>query len=480
MSVVLVATWGLPLIWKRVKYFVPQLPKELCGRPSDYSEAALAWEGYSSTAAVQDALAGREVHAVVVGQESIVAKCRGPPGEPRDDKQRVDAEVCRLNEELHGRVASVEELRREAEDRLRRYAELFLGRADVVVLPAVGWYEGYRFSGSLDNAGFFLIDEMYRRLERLAPDAVVLDVTHGINYMPLFARHAVYTVSKALYVRRGAPRCLLVVNSDPVAQDGQDAAINIAESVELKGTALEEVLGDLATDKDITPLRLLRGAPREAVEAAGAVRRLVKDVVGRLGVLPNALRLGLILYFAQEGGHVKKLAEEAAKAAEEVREAVLKASLERDEPWVRVVRRLAADPGLARLRILMDVLVWAHGEVQRCGAGDGFYRLGCLGDAAKALKLGVVGETLLENEIYSLSSKLERWAEEGPRLACEAMGESCKPCSADRRILIAHAGLAKALIEVARRGGELYVRLRRDCADVVVDHLKTPRKTDGG
>jgi len=126
------------------------------------------------------------------------------------------------------------------------------------------------------------------------------------------------------------------------------------------------------------------------------------------------------------------------------------------------------------------VLVWAHGEVQRCGAGDGFYRLGCLGDAAKALKLGVVGETLLENEIYSLSGKLKGWAEEGPRLACEAMGESCKPCSADRRILIAHAGLAKALIEVARRGGELYVRLRRDCADVVADHLKTPRKTDGG
>jgi CRISPR-associated protein Csx1 len=317
-------------------------------------------------------------------------------GGPRDDKQKVDAEVCRLNEELHGRVASVKELRREAEDRLRRYVELFLGRADVV-LPAVGWYEGYRFSGSLDNAGFFLIDEIYRRLKQLAPDAAVLDVTHGINYMPLFARQAVYMASKALYVRRGAPRCLLVVNSDPVTQGGQNAAINIVESVELEGTTLEEVLVDLATDKDITLLRLLKDAPREVAETTNAVRQLVRGVVDSLGVLPNALRLGLPLYFAQEGGHVKKLAEEVAKAAEEVREAVLRASLERDGAWVCVVRRLAADPGLARLRILMDVLVWARGEVQRCGVGDGFYRLGCLGDAADTLKLGVVAKTLLKN-----------------------------------------------------------------------------------
>jgi CRISPR-associated protein Csx1 len=469
MRVAVVATWGLPLMWRRVKYFVPKLPSKLCGRPSDYFEAALEREGYSSTAVVRDALADHVVHVVVVGQESIVAKCRNAPGEPRDDKQRVDAEVCRLNGELHGRVASVEELRREAEDRLRRYVELFLGRADVVVLPAVGWYEGYRFSGSLDNAGFFIVDEIYRRLEQLAPDAVVLDVTHGINYMPLFARQAVYMASKALYVRRGAPRCLLVVNSDPVTQDGQDAAINIVESVELEGTTLDEVLVDLATDKDITPLRLLRNAPREAV---GAVRRRVRDVAGRLGVLSDALRLGLLLYFAQAGGDVRNLAEAVKKAVEEVRDAVLKASLERGGPWVHVVRRLAADPGLARLRILAEVLAWAHGEMQRCGAEDGFYKLNCLGDAADTLKLGVVAKTLLKNEIDSLSDKLKGWAEEGPRLACEALGETCKPCSVNRRILIAHAGLAKAIIEVARRGGELYVKLRRDCVPAVEDHLK--------
>jgi hypothetical protein len=144
------------------------------------------------------------------------------------------------------------------------------------------------------------------------------------------------------------------------------------------------------------------------------------------------------------------------------------------------VRRLAADPGLARLRILAEVLAWAHGEVQRCGAEDGFYKLNCLGDAADTLKLGVVAKTLLKNEIDSLSDKLKGWAEEGPRLACEALGESCKPCVADKRILIAHAGLAKALIDVARRGGELYVRLRRDCAAVVETHLRKLRKTDGG
>jgi hypothetical protein len=208
------------------------------------------------------------------------------------------------------------------------------------------------------------------------------------------------------------------------------------------------------------------------------VRRLVKEVAGRLGMLADALRLGLLLYFAQEGGDVRNLAESVKKAAEEARDVVLKASLERGRDWVHVVRRLAADPGLVRLRILAEVLAWAHGEVQRCGAEDGFYKLSCLGDAANRLKLGVVAKTLLKNEIDSLSDKLKGWAEERPRLACEALGETRKPCSVDRRILIAHAGLAKAIIEVARRGEELYVRLRQDCVPAVEDHLS--RKTDRG
>ncbi|MEM4650563.1 MAG: hypothetical protein QW086_01925 [Pyrobaculum sp.] len=132
--------------------------------------------------------------------KGIVAKCRNAPGEPRDDKQKVDAEVCRLNGELHGRVASVEELRREAEDRLRRYVELFLGRADVVVLPAVGWYEGYRFSGSLDNAGFFLIDEIYRRLEQLAPRR------GGPRCDPRHKLHAAVRTASGLHGLQGALR----------------------------------------------------------------------------------------------------------------------------------------------------------------------------------------------------------------------------------------------------------------------------------
>jgi len=68
-----VATWGPPLTWMRVKYLVPRLPPGLCRRPSDYSEVDLKREGYSSTAVVRDALAGHEVHVVVVGQESIAA-----------------------------------------------------------------------------------------------------------------------------------------------------------------------------------------------------------------------------------------------------------------------------------------------------------------------------------------------------------------------------------------------------------------------
>ena len=78
------------------------------------------------------------------------------------------------------------------------------------------------------------------------------------------------------------------------------------ESVELEGTTLEEVLVDLATDKDITPLRLLKDAPREVAETTNAVRQLVRGVVDSLVVLPNALRLGLLLYFAQGGGTREK------------------------------------------------------------------------------------------------------------------------------------------------------------------------------
>jgi len=109
---------------------------------------------------------------------------------------------------------------------LGRYARVLLGddidsRLSIVVLPGSGYYSGYRFESTLENARFTLMRELYDELRGYEPDAVILDITHGVNYMPAMTYSTTMTLARALYAARGSPRYVVTLNSDPVTQQSR-------------------------------------------------------------------------------------------------------------------------------------------------------------------------------------------------------------------------------------------------------------------
>jgi CRISPR-associated protein Csx1 len=375
MRVALVATWGLPINWRRAKYVLPNFPKGLCGRPIDYQGVRDRVENYSSTAAIREVLMGygHEVRTVVIGLESIVAKCpsrggiksgasgeRGVNEEGGDEKVRLDEEVCNENDEFFKKLGSVEELRREAEDRLRRYAKLFVGGAELIVLPATGAYRGYYFEGSLDNARFILVNELYSLLRQWGPDAVVLDITHGVNYMPALAYGAVRTISKVLNYMYERPSCFLVLNSDPVMVDGQEVRVNVVESLKLEDIRYDDVVSELTTDVEV-PLRNVEETGHEA-----GYREELSEVVDYVSRLSRALRLGLLLYFVTKYKEVIQGMSKVGDIINYVKEKVLGGDVERDGNEIIIKRIVAADPELPLLNMHIELLRQVGEKLSNC------------------------------------------------------------------------------------------------------------------
>ena len=94
--------------------------------------------------------------------------------------------------------------------------------------PAIGSPGGrWVFSGGARDFAAIVLAELYRVVKEFRPDALILDVTHGVNYMPTETMHvarlalSALNMAKALEaLRQGdevsqAMTDLVVVNSDP-------------------------------------------------------------------------------------------------------------------------------------------------------------------------------------------------------------------------------------------------------------------------
>jgi CRISPR-associated protein Csx1 len=251
----LVATWGLPSGWSCVRYIPPKFSDhEPCKKPTEFEYSEHCGYYFSSTSAIYNELnrAGLDVKVVIVGQDTLVARCGGKPKQEQrqcrckgdDRKHVVDEKYCSDNEKLfeeiqRGKTVSYADLRERAEKVLMDYAGAYLGDdadVDVIALPGIGYYNGYVFDSPLENAKFVLAKELYDKLRNYKPDVVVLDITHGLNYIPAMTYSTIATLTKALYVVKERPRCVYVLNSDSVTQQSQrkDVRLNIVEVVDME------------------------------------------------------------------------------------------------------------------------------------------------------------------------------------------------------------------------------------------------------
>jgi CRISPR-associated DxTHG motif protein len=131
---------------------------------------------------------------------------------------------------------------------------------EVEILPGIGNFKlgdsRYRYSGGVGITMIAMETSLYGRLKRVRPDFVVLDVSHGINYLPLTAAIA---VRRAVKMYSSASRKLVslaILNSDPVTEDDEEASVHIIDSTVFKEDPLP-ALGEICTRIIESPYRML-------------------------------------------------------------------------------------------------------------------------------------------------------------------------------------------------------------------------------
>jgi CRISPR-associated protein Csx1 len=505
----LIATWGLPLTWSCVKYIPPKLGGDrLCERPSECEYAQDGKYSFSSTSVIYEELlrGGWDVRVVIVGQDTLVARCQGQgsasaQGKDQcsgmcndEEKRRVDDEYCNGNNNLFEKVKgsgsiNYEELLRRAEDVLRSYARVLLGgdvesRLRVVVLPGVGHYNGYRFEGFLENAKFVLMKELYEELSAYKPSVVVLDITHGVNYMPTLTYNAVTILGRALYVTEGLPRQVVTLNSDPVASRSRcgDVRINVVDVMDMdkEGVTISDVLRSIGKFEGA----ILNIQPQTDAAINEELRALRKDEM-RLGklskiyveLISKALDYGMMLYIAtrltqkeEDFEEFKSLVYDKMTKADNVIKRYVNIKYEAKNDSVVVSRTFVVNSDLVLQYVATEVLEHVKCVTKCCRVEDG-YDLRCLSDLVDSLKVSDFARTIFKNEVDILTKNYGDKLTGKPKLLCEVMGHSdCKECSANKRDLIAHAGLERNVTYVYKQGDRVLAKYGEKCLEEI-EHI---------
>lgn len=226
MRSLVVAPWGNPTTWRRARYKVELVHPALRGLAQGEVESC------SSTKALAEQLRQRgEVKVLIFGLDTVAQ-----PGE---------------------------DLRRSAEAMYRQWAQELGVEGDVVSLPGIGLFHGWRFLGKPLHLFNKALYHVLKVAEEYKPTFIVVDLTHGINYQTVAVLYAVVAAS-VLLDKEGE---LLLYNSEPYPTEYKaDNCIQGAQAGESKRVELPllTVLDVQQLQKAIGNIRLLSALKRLA------------------------------------------------------------------------------------------------------------------------------------------------------------------------------------------------------------------------
>ncbi len=511
--VLVAAPWGSPFRWHRVRYSLASL-----GPCRDAAPGA----GVESRTSLEAIVAScRPARTLIVVSDTLSvdavrpeqSRCKGCPGNPETAK--IDPASLDSYEEL---VSGVRE-------RVERWISCCAGgllaehlktrRLEVSVVPGFGFYAGWRFGAGLENplssyTGEVAVILLHELLD-VQPDTMVVDLTHGINYMPvafyqsaLIATHA-YTIATRKSIE------LIFVNSEPVLGPGEQSRIHVVERVKIaySGGWAKHVLDAVTTldafkDPKITLLKMVN------VQDEHKARRLALEVSKLTGILDGLVAGECRGVFSKGEKLLVELGRAAARItlynmplaasyltaciSAELRGRALLEVAERlwDARRVRnkytsidsrnkvIMHSLAFNLGHVKLALYAAALIdYVASSVGERGA-RGYSELRGRGLSLAELTsiaglLGGVFHVVAANEL----NKLRRDCVEKEGGSCpipvghgQWPGLKCGISSMDKRNLRAHAGLERNIVEGKVVENELWLRYRIGGGDCGLGLLK--------
>jgi CRISPR-associated protein Csx1 len=125
-----------------------------------------------------------------------------------------------------------------------------LGRVELRILPGIGRFKPRGSDVTIDfigNINAFRVAasiSAYEFISEIKPETLILDISHGVNYMPVYVRQSVYDAFNAYVASSGGSGRWVVYNSEPFTKGAnvEDLRLNIVEDVEINAVRAREYL----------------------------------------------------------------------------------------------------------------------------------------------------------------------------------------------------------------------------------------------
>jgi len=460
----LIATWGSPSRWGCADYVCGSVSVRTC----------------TSLPALQQVLRG-DVTTYVIALDSLVDK----------DERVTGASTCSsCYSSCWSKVGQVSQDGYEAvESFVRRLVKCIIncvyevdglelrGNVDVIVAPAVGSPGGsWFFEGGVRDFASKVLLELGARVLKEPYDRIVLDLSHGINFMPAETLYVVRLLASLSLIAHGLNSVEVeVYNSDPYPPTTKRSSnLRCKELDELPKLNLNLVYEEDLTSAYVPSkivgkvLKLSAKPPKDLEDLLNALNKLASSSKYVLSSLYYPLPLALIIScneLAKED--VEIILNSLAKALEYWRKYV---TVDHDK---RLVRRTVELVPEAIYSLLLSAATC--GRLKNLGI-LGEPTVGKLKRMSKDVYKNVseIDEALITQEVSHLELACKKLTREVGKCVSysELRGEAKRECKPDRRTMIAHAGLQKDCVEVCvSKDGEYVVRYVKDLEEMLNEDL---------
>lgn len=337
MKALYIASWGDPGGWETTKYRTLRIPEKPTCRPSELSENYVdkpisSWSSFDAVVAGVNYLSGSYIFVNDTLAFSKKIRCG------KDDC--IYPKECDISN-LHDSEPWdwLSECARKYVTGVIEARHLITENPEILVVPGSGHFKGNgllsaRFVSHPWNLEASLYIEILKKLRNVKDDLLLLvDVTHGMNYLPLMMLMAAEKAASLWVLEMGKKAWLLAVQSDPVLKENLNEE-HLINPVYCRIINMEEAIAEVlssasrlsASDPNNQRPYNLRNNHLESIKKNGIHDKLEKlkrayKVLTNISIsIVNALKGGLILPMIYAISELQKCCDIGSSIAEAINE----------------------------------------------------------------------------------------------------------------------------------------------------------------
>ena len=418
------------------------------GNPQNYSFTTYSYRGEPKKGCVSSVVFDVVDKAIYVGLASLIDVRTHTQGEKTCGSTQQTNECAekarKILEKYQGKsYGEYAELHHDAEEALEEYAESTFRSAHSIVVPPLGKPgEKYTFRFPPNTANTILLLKLYRECGEETYTRIMVDLTHGVNFLPTLCLKAAQLLSQIMLVRSRSAVSLEAYNADPYKPNIEKQEVNLVHSEAVENLTLYNLLqepkkikGDLRS--------LLQDEEREKLCATySASKYLLKTL---------AHPYPLTLAYAAE--RFKR------KADPKLVNVLVNQILEKCEWSDNTAKTQYEVDELYAFQIILAYEVAK--QVSKIAVWNNGYTLDTIEKLAELY--GIVAQPytiLIKQEISKIKEKLK--TNQGFRgTLAELYGHKDTPNQMDKRIMVAHAGFQMEFIHLEEGRAAYYDGERR-------------------